>query len=72
MNCYCYFEINYIIKRIIYGSLFNAILHISRMVDVNPEIALKAKIVESQRELTNAMVMIELLCKSRESSHSEL
>lgn len=34
------------------------------MIDVNPEIALKSKMVEAQKELTNGMVMLELLCKS--------
>lgn len=65
LDRFCYFEINYLIKSIIYGGIFNAILHISRMIDVNPEIAMKAKILESQRELSKAMVYIELLANSR-------
>jgi hypothetical protein len=47
LDRFCYFEINYVIKSIIYSSVFNAILHISRMIDVNPEIAMKSKILES-------------------------
>jgi hypothetical protein len=31
------------------------------MIDVNPDIAMRAKILDSQRELSKAMVLIELL-----------
>lgn len=65
LDRFCFFEINYMIKKIVYGNIFNCILHISRISDVNPKVALKASIMESQTELSRAMVMIELLVNSR-------
>lgn len=71
LNRFCYFEINYILKNVIYSSLFNAILHISRLTDVNPELALKAKVVEAQKELTNGLLMIEMLVKQRQTEQAQ-
>jgi len=65
LDSFCYFEINYIIKKVLYSNMFNSILHISRISDINPEIALKEQILNAQTELTRAMVMIELLVDSR-------
>jgi hypothetical protein len=47
LDRFCYFEINYMLKSILYSNLFNSILHISRISDVNPKIALKQQIMES-------------------------
>ena len=66
LDKFCYFEINFIIKSIMYGSLFNAILHISRMIDVDPEIALKGKILAAQQELSKSILLLELLTEQRQ------
>ena len=36
LDRFCYFEINYMIKKIVYSNIFNCILHISRISDENP------------------------------------
>merc|ERR1712151_1051483 len=61
----CFFEINYIMKSVIYPGLFHSALHISRMVDIAPELELKAKLLNTQRELTKSLLALEMVCKTR-------
>ena len=62
----CFFEINYIMKTVMYPGLFHCALHISRMIDVAPEVELKVKLLNTQRELTKSLMCCEIICKSRE------
>ena len=64
-NKLCYFEINYILKSVIYPGLFHMALHISRMIDVAPEIELKVKLLNTQRELTKSLLACEMVCNTR-------
>ena len=61
LNGWCYFEINYVLKSVIYPGLFHMALHISRMIDVAPEVALKVKLLETQRELTKSLLACEMI-----------
>mmetsp|Transcript_18244 Transcript_18244/g.24376 ORF Transcript_18244/g.24376 Transcript_18244/m.24376 type:complete len:140 (+) Transcript_18244:446-865(+) len=47
MNHLCYFEISYILKTVIYPSFFNTTLNISRLIDVEPLIEFKKKMLEA-------------------------
>ena len=61
----CFFEISYIMKTVLYPGLFHSALHISRMVDVAPELELKGKLLNTQRELTRSLMALEMVCKTR-------
>ena len=41
-------------------------LHISRMIDVAPEVELKVKLLNTQRELTKSLMAVEMICKTRD------
>jgi len=61
----CFFEISYIMKTVLYPGLFHSALHISRMIDVAPELELKGKLLNTQRELTRSLMALEMICTSR-------
>jgi len=47
LNGFTFFEINYVLKHIIYPSLFNTVLNISRVIDVEPAIEFKRRLLEA-------------------------
>ena len=47
LNRYCYFEIGYLLKIVLYPSLFNMTLNISRIIDVEPIIEFKRRILDA-------------------------
>ena len=47
LNQYCYFEIGYILKSVIYPSLFNTVLNVARLIDVEPLLEFKAKMMSA-------------------------
>ena len=61
LNKFTYFEINYLVKSIVYPNLYHSFLHMSRMVDVAPEIALRSRTQTTQRECSRTMIMCELI-----------
>ena len=70
LNNYCYFELGYILKIVIYPSLFNVTLSLSRIIDVEPSLLFKGRILEAQRRLTQVMVPLEILSKHRDTDES--
>lgn len=68
LNGFCYFEVGYILKSVIYPNLYHMALHMSKVVDIAPDIELKAKLIFTQKELTKSLVAIELLLNERPSS----
>ena len=69
---YGFFEINFMMKSIIYPGLFHMALHISRLIDVAPETELKGKLLNTQRELTKSLLACEIICTSRNSDEKWL
>lgn len=65
MNHLCYFEISYILKTVMYPSIFNTTLNISRIVDVEPLIEFKKKMLEAQKSLTTTLLPLEMSIKKR-------
>ena len=47
LNNITYFELSYILKHTIYPSLFNTVLNISRVIDVEPAIEFKRRLLEA-------------------------
>ena len=41
LDYFTYFELNYLIKQVLYPNLFHMILHMSRLIDLQPEAHLK-------------------------------
>jgi hypothetical protein len=72
-NQFTYFEINYLVKSIVYPNLFHSFLHMSRMVDVAPEIELRGKLQSAQKECTRSLIMCELITNTmdREGRRAE-
>ena len=65
LNSWCYFEINYVMKSVLYPGLFHMALHVSRILDVAPEAALKQKLLMAQRELTKSLLALEMCTGKR-------
>lgn len=70
LDGFCYFEIIHILRSCIYPSLFNMTLNISRLVDKEPSLEFKRKIIEAQKKLTKTIMPLELLCNRRENDES--
>lgn len=47
LKSFTLFEISYIIRSIIYPCIFQAALHMSRMIDIDPKIKIKSRLVET-------------------------
>ena len=47
LNSFTYFELAYVLKHIIYPALFNTVLNISRLIDVEPSIEFKRRLLEA-------------------------
>ena len=41
LDVYTYFEINYLLKTVIYPNIFHSALHMSRLIDVAPDDVLR-------------------------------
>ena len=65
MNHFCWFEIIYIIKSVIYSNIYHMALHMSKLIDVAPDAELRVKLRMTQKELTKSMTALELLLKNR-------
>lgn len=45
LNSFCYFEIGYVLKSVLFHALFNLTLNISRLIDVEPIAEFKKKLM---------------------------
>ena len=63
---FCYFEIAFILKNILYPSLFNLTLNISRIIDVEPIIEFKRRILDAQKKLTKSFMPLEMIMRHRD------
>ena len=52
-------------KTVMYPSIFNTTLNISRIVDVEPLIEFKKKMLEAQKSLTTTLLPLEMSIKKR-------
>lgn len=67
LNNFCYFEIAFILKNLIYPSLFNLTLNISRIIDVEPIIEFKRRILDAQKKLTKSFLPLEMIMRHRDN-----
>ena len=67
LNRFTYFEIAYILKTVLYPSLFNLTLNISRVIDVEPILEFKRRILDAQKKLTKSFLPLEMMIKKREN-----
>ena len=58
---YCYFEIAYLLKIVLYPSLFNMTLNVSRIIDIEPSLEFKMRILGAQKQLTRVFLPLEML-----------
>ena len=65
LDRYCYFEIAYLVK-MLYPSLFNLTLNISRLVDAEPSVLFKQNILLAQKRLTKTLLPLELVANQRD------
>lgn len=62
---YCYFEIAYLLKIVLYPSLFNMTLNVSRIIDIEPSLEFKMRILGAQKQLTRVFLPLEMLLQKR-------
>ena len=67
LNRYCYFEIAFLLKNTLFPSLFNMTLNISRIIDVEPILEFKRRILDAQKKLTSSFLPLEMIMKKREN-----
>lgn len=65
LNGMTYFELNHIITRLVYPGIYHMVMHVSRMVDQAPEVAMKLKLLRTQRQLTRTLMPLEMICERR-------
>ena len=66
LNHLTYFELGFVLKTVIYPSLFNTSLNISRLIDVEPLIEFKKKMLEAQKSLTTTLLPLEMSIQKRQ------
>ena len=67
LNKYCYFEIAFLLKNTLFPSLFNMTLNVSRIIDVEPIIEFKRRILDAQKKLTFSFLPLEMIMKKRKN-----
>lgn len=67
LDRFCYFELNYLLKQVLFPSLFNMTLNVSRLVDVEPTAEFKLAIRDTQQRLTKCLLPLEILLNKRGS-----
>ena len=67
LNNFCYFEIGYVLKSVLFQALFNLTLNISRLIDVEPIAEFKKKLMLAQKKLTNTILPLEMIVRRREN-----
>jgi len=58
---FTYFELIYIMKHLIYPSIFSAALWMSRMIDENPNFTVRFKLQEAQKKVSRGLILSELI-----------
>lgn len=66
LSRFCYFELAFVLRTVLYPSLFNLTLNVSRIVDVEPIIEFKRRILDAQKKLTKSFMPLEMIIKKRE------
>ena len=67
LDSFTFFELSYIVKSIIYPVVFQAALFMSRMIDLDPLIQIRAILQNSQRALSRSIVLCELITDINET-----
>lgn len=62
LDGFTYFELNFIIKQIVYPSIFSMALNVSRMVDMDPASVIKNNLEMTQKKISKTLVLGELIC----------
>jgi len=70
LNRFCYFELGFLLKSLIYPNLFHCFLHISRLIDKPIEESLTNCYNAGSRHLTKAITALELVTKCRETDEA--
>ena len=70
MDRFCYFEVAYLLRVVIYPSLFNMTLNLSRVVDIEPLIEFKKRMLIAQKSLTRTFMPLEMITHRRETDES--
>lgn len=55
------FELSFLVRSIIYPAIFQSALHMSRMIDLNPNIAIKSRLTATQKKVSRGLVLAELI-----------
>lgn len=58
---FTYFELNYILKHLVYPSIFSSALWMSRMIDENPATIVKFRLKEAQKKVSRGLILSELI-----------
>lgn len=64
---FSYFEISYILRNIIYPSIFQSALHMSRMIDVNPNNTVRTRLQETQKKISRGLILSELITNAEDT-----
>jgi len=51
----------YILKHFVYPAIFSAALWMSRMIDENPGIVVRARLQEAQKKVSRGLILSELI-----------
>lgn len=66
------FELSFLVRNVIYPAIFQMALHMSRMIDVNPNIAIKSKLVATQKKISRGLVLSELITNAERTKPSDI
>jgi len=65
MDGFCYFEMNYYLRRVVYPLIFNNSLQISRLLDIAPQVALRKLLLDTQFEVSKELTLLEFINHTR-------
>ena len=65
LDNFCWFELIFMLKSVIYPNVFHCALHISRIIDKPPEEMIAAYTRDASKHLTKALTSLEMITGSR-------
>jgi hypothetical protein len=65
LDNFCWFELIFMLKSVIYPNVFHCSLHISRIIDKPPEEMIAAYTRDASKHLTKALTSLEMITGSR-------
>ena len=72
LDDFTYFELNFVLKTIVYPAIFSMAMNVSRLVDIDPQNVVRINLQECQKKVSKSLVLGELITNLDSTKVEEL